>query len=82
LTPEQRDLLELTYTFEIELDGKLFYTILDMEDGNYIAVDKKGNVYRLIHDHEEIVKLIATKPIDFFNIYTGQKSKLDEMLFE
>ncbi|MBC8755699.1 hypothetical protein H2O64_13570 [Kordia sp. YSTF-M3] len=82
LTQEQRNLLELEYSFEIELNDILFYTILDMEDGNYIAVDKKGNVYRLIHDHEEIVKLIARKPTDFFEMYNGQKSELDELLFE
>ena len=82
LTKEQIELLELDFTFEIELDEKLFYTILDMEDGNYIAVDKKGKVYRLIHDHEEVVKLIADKPTDFFKIYNGQKSELEKIIYE
>ncbi|WP_298518863.1 hypothetical protein [uncultured Kordia sp.] len=81
LTPEQRNLLELADSFEIELDDQLFYTILDMEDGNYVAVNKKGNVFRLIHDHEEPVKLVANSPIDFFKIYDGQKSELDKILF-
>ena len=82
LSKEQIDLLELDYTFEIELDEKLFYMILDMEDGNYIAVDKTGKVYRLNHDHAERVKLIADKPIDFFKIYKGQKSELEELMNE
>ena len=82
LSKEQIDLLELDYTFEIEFDEKLFYTILDMEDGNYVAVDKKGKVYRLNHDHAERVKLIADKPIDFFKIYKGQKSELEEIMNE
>ena len=82
LTKEQIELLELDFTFEIELDEKLFYTILDMEDGNYIAVDNKGKVYRLIHDHEEVVKLIADKPTDFFKIYNGQKSELEKIIYE
>lgn len=77
LSEEQMSLLELENTFEIELNEKLFYTILDMEDGNYIAVDKKGKIYRLNHDHEEIVKLIASKPVDFFEFYNGQKSDLE-----
>ena len=81
LTKEQLELLELDYTFEIELDEKLFYTILDMEDGNYIAVDKKGKIYRLNHDHEERVKLIASKPSDFFKIYSGQKSELENIMY-
>lgn len=82
LTKEQLELLELDYTFEIEVDEKIFYTILDMEDGNYIAVDKKGNIYRLYHDHEESVKLIANKPTDFFEIYNGQKIDLEKTIFE
>ena len=80
LNKEQIDLLELDYTFEIEFDENLFYTILDMEDGNYVAVDKKGKVYRLNHDHSERVKLIADKPTDFFKIYKGQKSELEEIM--
>ncbi|WP_298236721.1 hypothetical protein [uncultured Algibacter sp.] len=82
LTKEQLKLLELDYAFEIELDEKLFYTILDMEDGNYVAVDQKGKIYRLNHDHEERVKLIANKPTDFFEIYNGQKSELEKIMYE
>ncbi len=82
LSKEQIELLELDSTFEIEFDEKLFYTILDMEDGNYIAVDKKGKVYRLNHDHEEMVRLIANKPTDFFKIYSGEKSELEQIMYE
>jgi hypothetical protein len=82
LSREQIALLELDFTFEIEFDEKLFYTILDMEDGNYVAVDKKGKVYRLNHDSEERVKLIADKPTDFFKIYFGQKSELEKIMYE
>lgn len=82
LSKEQLDLLELDFTFEIEFDKKLFYTILDMEDGNYVAVDKKGKVYRLNHDHDEMAKLIADKPTDFFKIFNGQKSELENIMYE
>ncbi|MDT0557175.1 hypothetical protein RM697_00860 [Ichthyenterobacterium sp. W332] len=82
LSKEQLGLLELDYCFEIEYDEKLFYTILDMEDGNYIAVDKKGNIYRLNHDHDERVKLITNKPIDFFELYSGQKSDLENIMYD
>ncbi len=82
LTKAQIDLLELDYTFEIEFDEKLYYTILDMEDGYYVAVDKKGYIYRLNHDHKEMVKLIADKPTDFFDIYNGQKSDLENIMYE
>ncbi len=82
LTKEQIELLELDYTFEIEFDEKLFYTILDMEDGNYIAVDKSGKVYRLNHDHQEKVKLVANQPTDFFKIYKGDKKELEPVIYK
>lgn len=82
LTKEQIELLELDYTFEIEFQENFYYTILDMEDGNYIAIDKKGKVYRLNHDHERMVKLIANNPKDFFKIYKGQKSELENIMYE
>jgi hypothetical protein len=76
------NLLDIENTFEIEIDEKLFYTILDMEDGNYIAIDKQGKIYRLNHDHKERVKKIAENPIEFLKIYSGQKSELEKMMNE
>lgn len=80
LTKDQTELLELDSTFEIELNEKSFYTILDMEDGNYIATDKKGKIFRLIHDHEEPAKLIADNPLQFFKVFDGNKSKLENII--
>jgi hypothetical protein len=53
-----------------------------MEDGNYIAVDKEGKIYSLIHDRNERVKLIAKKPADFFEIYHGNKSDLEVFIYK
>ena len=44
------DQLDLTNLGELEVDGKLYYQIKDLEDGNYIGIDNKGKVYGLIHD--------------------------------
>ncbi|MCJ8288418.1 MAG: hypothetical protein HRT58_00185 [Crocinitomicaceae bacterium] len=82
LTKEQKDSLELEDTFEIELDEKLYYTILDMENGNYVAVDKLGNVYRLNHDHKERIRKIASKPTEFFKLYKGDKNELEQLMEE
>lgn len=82
LTKEQIGLLELEYTFEIEFDEKLFYAILDMEDGKLYRNGQKRKIYRLNHDHEERVRLIANKPTDFFEIYNGQKSELEQIMYE
>jgi len=80
LSSEQFEMLELDDTFKIELDEKLFYTILDMEDGNYITVNASGQVFRLNHDHVEQVKLIADSPGNFFDIYNGQKIELERFM--
>jgi len=82
LSNEQLGLLELDDTIELEIDNKLYYTILDMEDGNYIAIDKSKKVYRLIHDHSETIREIADNPIDFFNFYNGNKDELEELKFK
>jgi hypothetical protein len=51
LTCKQLDLCNLG---EFEVDGKVYYQIKDLEDGNYIAIDNKGKVYGLIHDPYKI----------------------------
>ena len=82
LNKNQLSQLNLDETFEIDYEEKLYYPILNMEDGNYIAVDKKGNVYRLNHDHSNQIKKIAANPIDFFKVYKGSKSNLENIMYE
>ena len=79
---EKLKLLDIENTYEIEIDENFFHTILDMEDGNHIGIDKQGKIYRLNHDHKERVKKIAENPIEFFKIYNGQKSELENMMYE
>ena len=82
LSSEQLEQLDLDGTFEIELNEKLYYTILDMEDGNYIVTTKNGQIFRINHDHETRVKLLAQTPKDFFEIYKGDKNKLESIMNE
>jgi len=49
--------LDLTNLSELEVEGKRYYQIKDLEDGNYIAIDNKGKVFELIHEPYKI-KLI------------------------
>ena len=74
-------LIEIDDTFEIKLADKIFHTILDMEDGNYIAVNKKGQVFRLHHDNEQQAKKIYNSFDEFVNSYSGHKGDLQN-LFE
>lgn len=82
ISKDKLNQLEIEDAIEIEFNGNLYYTILDMENGNYIAVDKTENVYRLNHDHTEKVKKIANNIEDFFDLYNGNKSNLIELMYE
>lgn len=74
--------LDIEDAIEIEFNKNLYYTILDMENGNYIAVDTSEKVYRLNHDHIEKVKKISNNIDDFFNLYKGSKSNLIELMYK
>ena len=42
--------------FDIDLNHRTFYAFYDLEDGNYLAADKKLNIYSLVHDARPMVK--------------------------
>ena len=46
--------LDFTNLGEYDIEGKTYYQIKDLEDGNYIAIDNKGQVFRLINDPYKI----------------------------
>lgn len=48
--------LNIANTFKIKLDDD-YYTIKDLEDGNYIVVNRQGQVFELIHDPFEVKKI-------------------------
>ncbi len=71
--------IEVDDTFEIEFDSKKYYTIRDMEDGNYIGVDSKRQVFRLHHDSDEQAKLINKSINDFLINFSGNKNDLTKL---
>jgi len=55
---------------DIDFNNRTFYSFYDMEDGNYLAVDKNLIVYSLVHD----ARPMATKmKISFLEILTTIK---------
>jgi hypothetical protein len=64
---DQQRIDELGF-MDIQLGNRTYYTIFDMEDGNYIGIDKKLKVYSLVHDSVPMAKII--------------KKTLDEILTE
>jgi hypothetical protein len=47
-------ILDLHDAGQFEIDGKIYYQIKDLEDANYIVINDKGEVFRLIHDPYKI----------------------------
>jgi len=48
--------LDIEDAFKIEIPEGDFYTIKNLGDGNYLAVDNQGVVYELIHDPYSVTK--------------------------
>ena len=42
--------------FDIQFNHRTYYAFYDLEDGNYLATDKKLNVYSLVHDATPMAK--------------------------
>lgn len=42
--------------FDVEFGNRTYYVFYDLEDGNYLATDKKLNVYSLVHDARPATK--------------------------
>jgi hypothetical protein len=42
--------------FDIDFNNRTYFAFYDLEDGNYLATDKKLNVYSLVHDARPIAK--------------------------
>jgi len=56
LSNEIKGKLNIEDIFDIEFNGKTYFAFYDLQDGNYLAVDKKGKVYSLVHDATPMAK--------------------------
>jgi len=72
ITSDLMSQLDIEGTFKIDLPEGEFYVIKDLEDGNYISMDKKGVVYGMIHDPYEIEKLFDNKEKFFKALKSGE----------
>lgn len=75
LPVEIQALIDVADLEEIEFNNRTFYAFYDLEDGNWLAFDKKGAVYSIVHDAKpatskmkislaEILQSIADKRFD------------------
>jgi len=50
--------LNIDDIFFFFFNGKTYFAFYDLQDGNYLAVDKKGKVYSLVHDATPMTKVL------------------------
>lgn len=55
LDQEIKNKLKPDDLFDIDFNNRTFYSFCDLEDGNYLAVDKNLKVYSLVHDAKPMV---------------------------
>ena len=68
--------LDIDNTFIANLPEGEFFVIKDLEDGNYLSMDRDGAVYGMIHDPYEIEKLFDKKE-DFFEALDNGSFDID-----
>jgi len=57
LSEEELQLINPADVYEMELKGKTFYHLHDLGDGDFLAVDREKNVFKITHDPYEIKKI-------------------------
>ncbi|QSW89378.1 MULTISPECIES: hypothetical protein [Flavobacterium] len=73
LDNQLKEKLNYNELFDIDYNGRTFYVIYDLEDGNYIAVDKNHSVYSLVHDARPAIQKMNTTFLQILNeIETNQ----------
>jgi hypothetical protein len=63
LNKEEIKFINPSDVYEIILNGKKYYHLKDMEDGDFIGIDIEKNAYKIIHDPFEIT-ILEKKLID------------------
>lgn len=68
--------------FDIDFNNRTYYAFYDLEDGNYLATDKKLNVYSLVHDARPMVKKLKYSLTDILVDIEAKKFDKDKHLQE
>ena len=57
LSLEEQKKIDIGDINELEIGGKIYYTIKNLDDGDYIAINNAGEVFSITHSPFEIKKL-------------------------
>ena len=67
---------------EIDFNNRIYYSFYDLEDGNYLAVDKNLKVYSLVHDAKPMAKGMKITFIDILSEIAENKFDKEKHLDE
>jgi hypothetical protein len=56
-TKEELVFLNVNDVYEVELKGKVYFHIKDLDDGDFIAVDENKDIFKITHDPFEITRI-------------------------
>jgi hypothetical protein len=68
--------------FDIDFNNRTYYAFYDLEDGNYLATDKKLNVYSLVHDARPMAKKLKYSLAGILNDIDTKQFDKDKHLEE
>ena len=82
LNQEIKNKLNPDDLFDIDFNNRTFYSFCDLEDGNYLAVDKNLKVYSLVHDAKPMVTGIKISFSDILSDIANNKFDKEKHLEE
>ena len=68
--------------FDIDFNNRTYYVFYDLEDGNYLAIDKKLNVYSLVHEARPMAKKLKCTLAEILSDIETQQFDKDKHLEE
>lgn len=54
---EALKLIKPENVYQVNLSDRVFYHIEDLEDGDFIGIERHGQIYKITHDPFEIIPL-------------------------
>ncbi len=67
LTKQEKDLINESDIYPSLVNGKEYYHLKELEDGDFIGIDKDNCIYRITHDPLEAILLERKSLVDILN---------------
>jgi hypothetical protein len=75
LTPAEINLLTPADIFEVTINGNIYYHLTDLEDGDFVGMDLKKNVFKITHNPLKVTPIKADL-LDFLkSIQTNENTR-------